>query len=142
MNILGVGGWELLAILIIMLIVAGPRRMLQWSYILGKYLGYMRVMWRDMMQSLQKEFDQAGVDLQVPKDIPTRRDINRFAQSVLDPITTPIQESVDEVNTSVKELRDSVSTNQPSTNGKASEQTGADSQDSGAQKNFGTWSGS
>lgn len=142
MNILGVGGWELLAILIIMLVVAGPKRMLQWSYILGKYLGYMRVMWRDMMQSLQKEFDQAGVDLQVPKDIPTRRDINRFAQSVLDPITTPIQETVDEVNASAKELRDSVSTNQSSINGKASEQTGADPRDSGAEKNFGTWSGS
>ena len=41
MDILGVGGWEIVAILLIMLIVAGPKRMISWSYTLGKYVSQL-----------------------------------------------------------------------------------------------------
>ena len=94
MDILGVGGWELVAILLIMLIVAGPKRMIAWSYTLGKYVSQLRRMWADTAQMLQKEFDDAGVDVQVPKDIPTRNDLNREIGRALTPVTKPFQETL------------------------------------------------
>jgi Sec-independent protein translocase protein TatA len=94
MDILGVGGWEIVAILLIMLIVAGPKRMISWSYTLGKYVSQLRRMWADTAQMLQKEFDDAGVDVQVPKDIPTRGDLNREIGRALTPVTKPFQETM------------------------------------------------
>jgi len=101
MDILGVGGWELVAILLIMLIVAGPKRMISWSYTLGKYVSQLRRMWADTAQMLQKELDDAGVDVQVPKDIPTRGDLNRELGRALTPVTKPFQETM---NAAKKEL--------------------------------------
>jgi Sec-independent protein translocase protein TatA len=101
MDILGVGGWELVAILLIMLIVAGPKRMISWSYTLGKYVSQLRRMWADTAQMLQKEFDDAGVDVQVPKDIPTRGDLNREIGRALTPVTKPFQETM---NAAKKEM--------------------------------------
>jgi Sec-independent protein translocase protein TatA len=101
MDILGVGGWELVAILLIMLIVAGPKRMISWSYTLGKYVSQLRRMWADTAQMLQKELDDAGVDVQVPKDIPTRGDLNRELGRALTPVTKPFQETM---NAAQKEL--------------------------------------
>src|SRR3954452_1702346 len=94
MDILGVGGWELVAILLIMLVVAGPKRMISWSYTLGKYVSQLRRMWADTAQMLQKEFDDAGVDVRVPKDIPTRGDLNRELGRALTPVTKPFQETM------------------------------------------------
>src|SRR5262245_58410670 len=95
MDILGIGGWELVAILLIMLIVAGPKRMIAWSYTLGKYVAQLRKMWAETAQVIQKEFDEAGLDVQVPKDIPTRGDLNREIGRALTPVTKPFQESLD-----------------------------------------------
>ena len=36
MDILGIGGGELVLIVLVMLVVAGPKRMIQWAYIAGK----------------------------------------------------------------------------------------------------------
>ncbi|MBK8029590.1 MAG: hypothetical protein IPK17_08760 [Chloroflexi bacterium] len=73
MDILGVGGWELLAILLIMVVVAGPKRMIAWSYQLGRYVGVIRKMWVETAKQLQKEFDAAGVDVKVPQELPRVR---------------------------------------------------------------------
>ena len=95
MDILGVGGWELVAILLIMLVVAGPKRMISWSYTLGKYVAQLRHMWAETAEMLQKEFDEAGVDVHVPKDIPTRATLNQEIGRALTPVTKPFQESLD-----------------------------------------------
>src|SRR5579871_1740669 len=94
MDIFGVGGTEIIIILIIMLVVAGPKRMITWSYQLGKYMSTLRKMWADTAVMLQKEFDDAGVDVQVPKDIPTRNDLNREIGRALTPMAKPFQESM------------------------------------------------
>lgn len=137
MDILGVGGWELVAILLIMLVVAGPKRMIQWSYTLGKYVAMLRKMWAETAQVLQKEFDQAGVDVQVPKDIPTRADVNREIARAMSPVTKPIQDSMDaartEINTT-KQLMNPMET--PKSEAKPAESTPAPS----SNGNFGTWS--
>lgn len=153
MNILGIGGTELILILVIALIIAGPKRMLQWAYLLGKYTARLRLMWAELMQGLQQEIDAAGVDLKLPKDIPTRRDLNRLADSALKPIKTPFQQAVDEVKAEDKAIREaanlkpllqsnghvpakSSSAVQTSTNRNES----SPSQDA-PNADFGTWSG-
>lgn len=109
MDILGVGGWEIVAILLIMLIVAGPKRMISWSYTLGKYVSQLRRMWADTAQMLQKEFDDAGVDVQVPKDIPTRGDLNREIGRALTPVTKPFQETMNAAKKEVDSTKQAMS---------------------------------
>jgi Sec-independent protein translocase protein TatA len=111
MDILGIGGWELVAIIVIMLIVAGPKRMIQWPYTLGKYVAVLRKMWSETAQMLQKEFDEAGVDIKVPKDIPTRGDINREISRALTPVTKPLQETLDATKTEIDGAKQAVSLN-------------------------------
>ncbi len=97
MDILGIGGWELAAILLIMLIVAGPKRMIAWSYTLGRWVGQARRMWSEAAQVIQKEFDDAGIDVKVPEQPPTRASLKADVNKMLTPITQPLQETIDTV---------------------------------------------
>lgn len=117
MNILGIGGWELALIVLIMLVVAGPKRMLQWAYILGKYLGQLRILWGQLMTGVQKELDDAGVDLQLPKDIPTRGDINRVARDALRPMTEPVEQTIREYEKEHQAIASSVGRGRGRANG-------------------------
>lgn len=146
MNVFGVGGWELAAILIIALIVAGPQRMAKWAYVLGQYMGQLRVMWSQVMTSIQKEFDDAGIDVKLPKNIPTRNDINRFAGEMLEPISKQMQSAMDEVNEEASKIKDVASLKV--TEGKETKPvqskngTSATPSDEPPDENsFGTWSG-
>jgi sec-independent protein translocase protein TatB len=69
MNILGVGPAELIVVLIIMLVVAGPKRMVQWAYDIGRYTAKMRAMFQETMNAVQKELNESGLD--VRKDLPS-----------------------------------------------------------------------
>jgi Sec-independent protein translocase protein TatA len=109
MDILGVGGWELVAIFLIMLVVAGPKRMISWSYTLGQYVAKLRKMWAETAKMLQKEFDDAGVDVKVPTDIPTRATLNQEIARALTPVTKPIQESMDAAKKEIDGAKKSVS---------------------------------
>ena len=106
MNILGVGGPELAAILIIMLVFAGPKRMVHWSYVLGQHLAKFRRMWSQTVDLVQKEFDEAGVDIQLPKEPPTRQNMNKAIADAMKPVTQPVQESLDEVKKDVESLQE------------------------------------
>ena len=97
MNFFGVGGAELMAILIIMLVIAGPKRMIHWSYLLGKQVAKFRKVWSQTVDLVQKEFDDAGVGIQLPKEPPTRQNLNKALGSAIQPMTKPLQESIDEV---------------------------------------------
>lgn len=98
MNIFGVGGMELALILIIMLIVAGPKRMIQWAYVVGTYTAKLRRMWEETVDLIQKEVDDAGLDIQVPKELPTRANINRELTKVMKPVVAPVEEALSEVS--------------------------------------------
>ena len=139
MEILGIGGAEFIAIFIIMLVVAGPKRMIQWAYVMGKYTAKIRAMWAESMTYLQKEFDAAGLDVELPKEPPTRGSLNRqITQQVgkaFAPITKPVKDALDETTAEVKQIKkqatvsDSSALNptpQPSSNG---------------TPDLGTWSG-
>lgn len=106
MNIFGVGGAELVAILVIMLVFAGPKRMIHWSYVLGQYVAKFRVIWSQTVDLVQKEFDEAGVDIKLPKEPPTRQNLNRSLSEAVKPMTKPLQESIDEVKKDVDTFKD------------------------------------
>jgi Sec-independent protein translocase protein TatA len=106
MDILGIGGWELVAVILIMLIVAGPKRMIQWSYTAGKYVAMLRKMWAETAQQIQKEFDDAGVDVKVPKDLPTRATIGKEISRAMLPVTKPIQDSLNETKSEIDSVKE------------------------------------
>ncbi len=135
MNILGLGEIELVAILIIMLIVLGPRGMVRWAYTFGQYTAKMRRMWSEAMTLLQKEFKDAGVDVELPKEVPTRRTLNKQVTKALGSVTRPVQETLDEVNTELKQIKAAASI--ADQNGSKLKQ---DNPPSGATPSFGTWS--
>jgi Sec-independent protein translocase protein TatA len=110
MEIFGIGTTELIAILIIMLVVAGPKRMIQWAYILGRYTAKLRRMWGEMMAMVQREFDEAGLDVNVPKDIPTRNNLANQMKDALSGVTRPVQDALDEVKTEVYEAQTAITT--------------------------------
>lgn len=136
MDIFGVGGWELVTILLIMLIVAGPKRMIQWSYTLGTYLAKLRRVWAETARALQKELDDAGVDIKVPEQVPTRqtlkRDFERAISPAIAPITKPVQEAVNELQTEVNTMKTGTS---PQAKRASAPQNGAQ-----PQNGFGSWS--
>jgi Sec-independent protein translocase protein TatA len=104
MELFGIGGMELLLILLITVIVAGPKRMIAWSYTLGKYVATLRRMWSEAAGMIQKELDQAGVDFKVPQE-PTRENFAREVSRALTPVTKPVQDSLNEVQKDVNSLR-------------------------------------
>ena len=105
MNVLGVGGTELLIILLIMLVIACPKRMIHWSYVLGQHLAKFRRMWSETVDIVQQEFDEAGVGIQLPKNVPTRGSLNKQAGKLLSGVTAPVQETLDEVNAELGNIK-------------------------------------
>ncbi|XWX05552.1 hypothetical protein VZO05_16350 (plasmid) [Aggregatilineales bacterium SYSU G02658] len=91
MNFFGIGGTELVLIVLIMLIVAGPKRMIQWAYVLGLWVGKARTMWQQAVDVLQKEIDEAGVNVQLPKEPPTRQTLNRIVSDAVKPYTQELE---------------------------------------------------
>jgi Sec-independent protein translocase protein TatA len=67
MNILGVGPAEVIVIFILMLVVAGPKRMIEWAYHIGRYTAQLRAMFQETMNAIQKELSESGLD--VSKDL-------------------------------------------------------------------------
>jgi Sec-independent protein translocase protein TatA len=118
MNFFGVGALEILIIFVIMLVVAGPKRMVQWAYYIGQYMSKLRKMWGELMDSVQKELDEAGVDIKVPKDIPTRADINRLASEAMKPLQEPMEKAVGEYRSELKDVEGAVRSVTDDTNNK------------------------
>ncbi|MDE2638445.1 MAG: hypothetical protein OXI30_18915 [Chloroflexota bacterium] len=106
MNVFGVGAWELVAILLIMLVFAGPKRMIHWSYVLGQHVSKFRKIWSETVDLVQKEFDDAGVDIKLPKEPPTRGNLNRSLTDAVKPMTKPVQDSLDEVKSDMNVLQE------------------------------------
>lgn len=106
MNVFGVGAWELVAILLIMLVFAGPKRMIHWSHVLGTHVAKFRKIWSETVDLVQKEFDEAGVDIKLPKEPPTRKSLNKSLTDAVKPMTKPVQDSLEEVKQDMDVFRD------------------------------------
>ncbi|MBA3872331.1 MAG: hypothetical protein H0X30_24585 [Anaerolineae bacterium] len=139
MEIFGVGGAEVVAILIIMLIVAGPKRMIQWAYVLGQYTTKARAMWAETMGYVQKELNEAGMDIELPKDIPTRASLNseisKQVQKAVAPISKPLQDTLDAAKSEVQQLKTDATITDSS-----AVKTGSTASTNG-KSDLGTWSG-
>jgi len=142
MEILGVGGAELVAIFIIMLVVAGPKRMIQWAYILGKYTAKVRAMWAESMTYLQKEFDAAGLDVELPKEPPTRGSFNRQltqqVEKAFSPVTKPVKDALEETTSQVNQLKKQATISESNGNGSAAKPPS--SSNGNGTTDLGTWS--
>ncbi len=131
MNVFGVGAWELVAILLIMLVFAGPKRMIHWSYVLGQHVAKFRKIWSETVDLVQKEFDEAGVDIKLPKEPPTRGNLNKSLTEAVKPMTKPVQDSLDEVKKDMdafKEVSDSLNDKKPKPASSASQSGAASAQ--------------
>jgi Sec-independent protein translocase protein TatA len=91
-GIFGIGIWELGLIFIIMLAVAGPKRMVKWAFELGKITAKLRGMFQETMDAFKREIDAS--DLNLSKDLPKlptqRFDIVKEANKLVDEaVNTP-----------------------------------------------------
>lgn len=100
MNIFGIGGAELVLILLIALVVAGPKRMIEWAYHLGRWAAKLHQMWSQMMDVVQQEVDAAGLDVKLPKDLPTRQSLSQTMNQVAKTFTDPLRQTLDEASLS------------------------------------------
>jgi Sec-independent protein translocase protein TatA len=109
MEIFGVGTVEILAIFIIMIIFVGPKRMIQWAYHLGRYVSRFRAMWAETMDYVEAELKQAGVEVELPRDVPTRGTMNKqvmeTAQRLTAPMTKPVKDVLDETTNELNEVK-------------------------------------
>ena len=92
-----------------MLLIAGPKRMIKWAYIMGQYVAKFRRMWAETVDVLQHEFDEAGVDIKVPRELPTRGSLNKQAAQALGSVTAPVKETLDQVNENVSTIKETTS---------------------------------
>ncbi len=56
---------ELLIVFVVMLLVAGPKRMITWAYLIGKYTAHLRALYQETITTVQKELQAAGFDEQI-----------------------------------------------------------------------------
>jgi Sec-independent protein translocase protein TatA len=102
MNFFGIGGAELVLILLIMIVVAGPKRMIHWAYIMGTYVAKARQWWGQAVDVLQSELDASGVDVKLPKTPPTRADVARMINEVAKPMVAPVEQTMKEISDEAK----------------------------------------
>ncbi len=110
MNLFGIGAAELAIIFLLMLVIAGPKRMMQWAYIAGTYVAKLRKMWEETSLILKKELEQAGIE---PEVIDT---LQEFAKpramrkanpldALVDEMKKPMEEALKPVEAVVKEIK-------------------------------------
>ncbi len=56
---------EILVVLVVMLLVAGPKRMIMWAYLIGKYTAHLRALYQETITTVQKELQAASFDEQM-----------------------------------------------------------------------------
>ncbi|MFW5691547.1 MAG: hypothetical protein ACOCXZ_03505 [Chloroflexota bacterium] len=108
MNILGMGLWELVLVLVIALVVAGPKRTLNWMYVLGRFAAQVREMWSRVMEGVQKDLDDAGVDIKLPADPTDRAEMSRFARDALRPLQEPMQKAMRDYENEARQLEKTI----------------------------------
>jgi Sec-independent protein translocase protein TatA len=101
-NFFGIGGAELVLVILIMIVVAGPKRMATWAFLLGRYMGKLRQMWAQVADVIQQEVDAAGMDVKVPREMPTRQNLAKMTSQVLKPYMEPLEQAGRELERDLK----------------------------------------
>ena len=133
--------------MLIVVVVAGPRRMMHWAYLMGRYTARLRSIWSETMEILQKEFDEAGFDVQLPKEPPTRQGINKMSANFLAPITKPMEDAMKEAQSEIDAELEPIKETADLLNGNGRKQTSETVQtkppedEADTRSDFGTWTG-
>lgn len=118
MNIFGIGPTELVLVLLIMLMVAGPKRMARWAYVMGVYMGKLREMWKETSDVLKKELAEAGFEPEVVDTLGkvanprTRRavvssELDKLVGEMKKPVEEslkPVQQALEPVKTTLQDV--------------------------------------
>jgi Sec-independent protein translocase protein TatA len=137
MNILGIGPAELIVILVVMFMFAGPKRMVVWAYHLGRYLQQLRTMVDETWSTVRKEIEQSA-DVKLPENISdvANRRVNLLGEAgkLLDKetggVTNSLRQDMRDVDSSLRKATSDIRqaattpTNQPSTTPAATSATG------------------
>ncbi|MBC8171353.1 MAG: hypothetical protein H7X77_06760 [Anaerolineae bacterium] len=157
MNIFGIGEIELVIVILIALVVAGPKRLIQWAYVAGKWVARGRKMWSEAMGLIQQELNESGMDVNLPKQMPTRASIRRGVESTLKPLSDPVKGAMNDLKSVGTEIQNTANQAQQQVNGARTDlqrppkaraaipANGTKSTDNEPDKpdtGFGTWSGS
>lgn len=102
MNILGVGTAELVVIFMIMIVVVGPKRMIHWAYWIGVYFGKARHIFTQMMVLVQEEMKRSGVEVELPKEVPTRAKFEQWSRDALKPVMEPLEKTLQETKEAIE----------------------------------------
>lgn len=150
MNIFGIGGPELVLILVIMLIVAGPKRMVQWSYVVGQWMAKLRRLWEETVTVVQRELNEANIDVELPKTPPTRANMRQSAkklgESLLDTMGSP-QDELQRIQAEMRSTAQDVDTHMRIVNERNDPPTDEDTDtppsddESETIESYGTWGG-
>ncbi|MCU0481707.1 MAG: hypothetical protein MUE54_10930 [Anaerolineae bacterium] len=105
MEIFGVGGVELLLIIVIAMVVAGPKRVVQWAYHAGKFFARVRKIWGEMMMVIQKEMNDAGMNVELPKTPPTRQNISQATRNLMKPYMKELDEAQKDIERNLDEVQ-------------------------------------
>lgn len=101
MEIFGVGFPEVIVIFILLLTVAGPKRMIRWAYVLGQYTARARQMFGEAMEAFKREMEAAGID-EIRKDLDLRQEVTTLSNN--------LSGAVAETNQAVQQASDAANT--------------------------------
>ena len=148
MNILGIGSTELLIVLVIMMVVAGPKRMIMWANLLGQYWVKVRRVWSQITSEIQSELNEAGLDVKIPENPPTRMQMDKWAQASMKSLTKPLQEDGEDLKKELDYIYKKAELPKlEETNEEIKEDTVSPSEDDAetetteVKSDYGTWSG-
>lgn len=68
-GIFGIGIWELALVFILLLVVAGPQRMIRWAYIIGRYTSKIQGEFQKAVAAFKQEIEASGLN-DVTRDLP------------------------------------------------------------------------
>jgi len=108
MNILGIGPTELVIIFLLMLMVAGPKRMARWAYVMGIYIGKFRVMWQEASTMIKKELAEAGIEPEVVDTLGKAANPRTRRQTVTGQFDRLVNEMKKPIEESLKPVKDVV----------------------------------
>ena len=106
-GIFGVGIAEVMVIVVVILVIGGPKNAVKWSRDLGRMLRQAREIWQQMMKDLEKDLGEDGKEI-----MKATRDLTRNINSVrtqasprrlTQQATRMIEQAADEAEGSLKE---------------------------------------
>ncbi len=138
MNIFGIGAAELLIIFLLMLVVAGPKRMMRWAYVAGQYVAKLRAMWAETSAILKRELEQAGLE---PEVVDTLQELTKPRalrkanplDKLVDEMKKPVEDALKPVENVIQEVKEASSpdTRAEATPAGVADSTGAATRDDG-----------